>query len=109
MRYVSNWGHGDGASEAMDRVDEEIDTAYLYGHGATPEPSRGAARDSFTSSYKRVIPEKPKVTGKRICLACSDAFEAGDISDKGYCPADQTIYLQILARTKVAAEMGRAK
>ena len=105
MRYVSNWNHGDGASDAINQVDDEIDATYLYGHGLTPEPSRthstedrGKVRDSFISAHERVVHQEPPYSGTWNCRACSEPFGFGQLSAEGYCYDDQVFHLTAQAR-----------
>ena len=115
MQYVSNWAHGDGAGDAMNQVDSEIDAAYIYGNGLTPEQShsrctedRGEVRDSFISTYERIIHPKPPYSGTWDCRACGKPFGFGQLSAEGYCYDDQVIYLTLKARRAAERAVGRA-
>jgi len=102
---------GDGASDALDRVDAEIDMAYLYGHGSTPESSprhfrenRGEVTDSFISTYKRVVHPKPPYSGTWDCRACGKPFGFGQLSEQGYCYDDQVMHLTVTAERGITGE-----
>lgn len=96
---------GDMANDALDRRDEEIDHAYVFGNGTTPEPqsyrqreTQVGLRDSFISTYERQVEPKPPWTGQWRCRACSADFDA--LSADGYCPADQAHHLSIQQQNK---------
>ena len=100
---MSIFERGDGYQDAMLGVEHDIDHAYLYRAGETPEAVgcrdyQVPVRDSFISTYERVIYPKPPYSGTWNCRACSNPFAFGQLSLEGYCPADQSIHFEILAR-----------
>lgn len=79
---------GDGASDAMWMVDDELDRAYLGGWGFVNGISNGATVTHYPAPQKE--PEKqihPEL--KYWCRACSNDVLGKHLSAESYCPECQ--------------------